>query len=323
MGRPRREGTSLEVSSRLARTQFRQKLGTLRSKLVRPQTLRVYNASLRWFFMLLREAHIEFATALPDLDDLVCDAIELAWSSGLGRNLCGNLLSGLEHWINSLRGNLRGSWRLWRVWGENEVPCRAPPLNARGVLALCYYMWNWRYPGAALVTLVAFSTFLRTMEFISMKAGQLCFNATNTRLHIQLPSTKGASRRGGMEGVTVEDPLIIAAVCKFSSSAQPGDLLMGLTCGQYRVLFNAACEACGLDSSFKPYSLRRGGASHHFRRFGNMSLTMDIGRWAELRTAKTYINTALLELTSMNCLENDIIASAAESFIAILARYAE
>ena len=54
-----------------------------------------------------------------------------------------------------------------------------------------------------------------------------------------------------------------------------------------------------------------------------MSLTMDIARWAELRTAKTYINTALVELTSMNCLENDTIASAAKSFIAILARYAE
>ena len=126
MGRPRREGTSLEVSSRLARTQFRQKLGTLRSKLVRPQTLRVYNASLRWFFMLLREAHIEFATALPDLDDLVCDAIELAWSSGLGRNLCGNLLSGLEHWINSLRGNLRGSW-LYGEYGEKTRCLAVPP----------------------------------------------------------------------------------------------------------------------------------------------------------------------------------------------------
>ncbi len=54
-----------------------------------------------------------------------------------------------------------------------------------------------------------------------------------------------------------------------------------------------------------------------------MSLTMDIGRWADLRTAKTYVNTALLELTSMQFLDSPNIELAAEHFLAILARFAE
>ena len=40
---------------------------------------------------------------------------------------------------------------------------------------------------------------------------------------------------------------------------------------------------------FRPYSLRRGGATYHFLRHGSSERTMLMGRWETLRAAKQYI----------------------------------
>ena len=52
-----------------------------------------------------------------------------------------------------------------------------------------------------------------------------------------------------------------------------------------------------------------------------MSLTMDIGRWADIRTAKTYVNTALLDLTSMTSFDTDTIRCASNAFLLVLGQY--
>ena len=318
------KGKSLSGLTSLALRQTeRAALGTLKSRLVKPRTELVYRRSCEWFFALCASMEIFYDMPIVEFDDLVGEAIEFAWESGEGRNVVGNLLSGLEHFVPALKGRLRYSWRLWRVWGDSEVPCRAPPLSARATMAICYYLWQWGFPRTALVTMLAFATFLRTMEFVGMRKVQLSFSTKQQVVHIQLPHTKGASRRGGTEGVTLDDPTLVLSLRRALADALPGDCCMEANCRQYRILFNAACAAVGLSDSFKPYSLRRGGASSHFRRFASWSNTMDVGRWADIRTAKTYINTALLDLTAMSCFETDVILRASESFLAILARYAD
>jgi len=94
-----------------------------------------------------------------------------------------------------------------------------------------------------------------------------------------------------------------------------------MSAANYRKVFDAACRAAGLDNSFKPYSLRRGGATHHFKAFGDMSRTMEIGRWSEVRTARIYINTALLELTSIQKLQTSTIQSAAKAALPMFAAW--
>jgi len=63
---------------------------------------------------------------------------------------------------------------------------------------------------------------------------------------------------------------------------------------KFREVFKKAVIATGLPETFKPYSLRRGGASHYFRLTGDMARAVEIGRWRDVRTARIYINTALL-----------------------------
>jgi len=42
---------------------------------------------------------------------------------------------------------------------------------------------------------------------------------------------------------------------------------------------------------------------------------MEVGRWGNIHTAKTYVNVALLELTAMQKLESANILAAADSFL--------
>ena len=88
-----------------------------------------------------------------------------------------------------------------------------------------------------------------------------------------------------------------------------------ITARQYRALFDAAVSAIGLAADFKPYSLRRGGASQFFQRTGSMDVTMEIGRWGNIRTARTYVNVALMDLTAMQRLESPDLSAAADAFI--------
>ena len=311
-GRPGQK-CALGLRTTAQRKLERGKLGSLRSCLVLPSTLRAYTAACIWFFGFVVAMGLDLGDEVWELDIVVGDAIEYAWDTGLSRALIGNVLSGLEHFVNPLRGQLKESWRLWKLWGQKEVPSRAPPLSASATLAICWYMWVWGYPEAALLTCLGFHRFMRTMEFLSLTAGQLSFG--RGKLHISLPASKGARRRGSVEGVTLSDRKLCRLLRLLCSSLLPGDSLLPITVRQYRALFDAAVSALGLSNEFKPYSLRRGGASHFFRHTGNWAMTMEVGRWGNIHTAKTYVNVALLELTAMQRLESDNILAAADSFL--------
>ena len=123
--------------------------------------------------------------------------------------------------------------------------------------------------------------------------------------------------------ISITDPLLARVLGKLAAKLLPGDFILGLTAPQYRIIFAAAVAAAGLPATFKPYSLRRGGATWHFRLHGNIGLTMEVGRWANMRTARTYVNTALMELTALTVLESPEIHQASDYFSAILAHYVE
>ena len=308
---------ALNVKSRHDRVSQRKVIGSLKDSLIKPLTLRLYTQACAVFFDLIVSLNWILPSEMWDFDLLMCECIELWWSEGEPRALVGNVLSGVEHFCPPVRGNLRGSWRLWRAWGANELPCRAPPFSLPACLAICFYMWEWGYSSAATLTLLAFHRFLRTAEFVSLTKRQLNFHPEHkpTKVFIQFDNSKTAKRNHNVEGVTIEDVHLVRHLHKlFLAAVSPLECLMPFSMAQYRKIFAAACSAAGLGSEFKPYSLRRGGATHHFRECHDMTQTMEIGRWREARTARIYVNTALLELTAMREMSSKEIANAAAHF---------
>ena len=68
----------------------------------------------------------------------------------------------------------------------------------------------------------------------------------------------------------------------------------------WRNLFSECIQKLKLDKwEFRPYSLRRGGATHLFVKGGSLDKVLLAGRWTALKTARIYINSGLAMLTEI------------------------
>ena len=276
----------------------RAQIGRLQNTVVKPRTLVGYNAACKWFFTWMIAMQLALPAEVWEFDVVICEAIEAAWAEGENRNLIGNLLSGIVNKIPAIRGNLRGSWRLWSAWGKQELPLRAPPFTPDMVLAMAGIMLAWSMADVTALLLLGYDCSLRTNELLTIQRQHMTFNATFTSVVAHLVCTKTTSRHGGIESVTRTEPNICRYLGQVCKSLLPGDAVLQRSVPQFRIAFDKALACLGLDRSFRPYSLRRGGASHFFRCTGSMDATMERGRWGDQRTARIYVNTALLELSS-------------------------
>lgn len=68
----------------------------------------------------------------------------------------------------------------------------------------------------------------------------------------------------------------------------------------WRTQFSETIEELGLGSfNFRPYSLRRGGATFSFAKHGSLDRLLLQGRWQAPKTARIYINSGLATLAEM------------------------
>lgn len=111
--------------NRQTRARARQKVGTLQSQVVQPQTLQRYEKAVHGFLDFLIQHGKLYPTTPAALDAAVCACVEDWWENGDPRGWAGDLLSGLGHLIPSVKGQLAGGWRLHSAWGRAELPLRA------------------------------------------------------------------------------------------------------------------------------------------------------------------------------------------------------
>ena len=149
----------------------------------------------------------------------------------------------------------------------------------------------------SVLILLGFDAFFRTGELLAMKWGDFTFHPDQT-VTITLPLSKGGQRKGIIEDVHVSDSNLVKLLDHFSRGQPNGALLLQAPEGWFRRMFAELCSKVKLPSTVKPYSLRRGGACHYFLLTGSMDMTMERGRWGNQKTARIYVNTALLEKNS-------------------------
>ena len=103
------------------------------------------------------------------------------------------------------------------------------------------------------------------------------------------------------EGVTIETPLVVL-LCELAfSSLPPHASLLGYTEPLFRRRFASLVKSFYLDpAAVKPYSLRRGGATAHYKRHLNMELTCLQGRWATTKSARVYIQEAMAQQAALD-----------------------
>ena len=286
--------------SQTDRRQARRALGTLRDQVIARSTLTRYEKAVALFFKFIEERGEETPESSERMDELASARIEDLWQEGDQRTYAGDLLSGLSHFMESLRGKLPGSWRLFTAWGKAELPCRAPPLSVDICLALIGSALNDNDVALAAAFALAFHALLRTSELVGALAGDLSIDWVEGTGVLNLGLTKGGQRRGVVEHVTLSDSYCMRLLALATAQSDRGDQICKRNSRSLARQFTHYINRLGLGNvGYKVYSLRRGGATYWFKRSGSMESTCERGRWQSARSARIYVNDGLLELLEL------------------------
>ena len=297
----------------------RQKLGTLRDLTVQPATRRRYQKATDAFLQFLKHEGQTLPREKAKLDPLVCEYLEHLWASGAGRAQACDTLAGLQDLQPGLHNHLPGAWRLLKTWHLNEVPNRAPPFPEHVLQAMVGWAFFRGHITFGISLVLGFYTMLRTGELLGLRSSHLMSGNNQRQVLISLGLTKGGKRQGAAESVILGFEPAVNLVKKWKAVAASTTPL-AKSPSHWRGLFSECLIALKLDQfGFRPYSLRRGGATFWFSKHQSLDRILVQGRWQAQKTARIYINEGLSVLTGMKLPASD---PCLKPFISVFSQYA-
>eukprot|EP00435_Cladocopium_sp_Y103_P026117 s1612_g6.t1 len=236
------------------------------------------NIVLEYHAAVLRLAPVlEQVNTESQLDDLVADWVQDEFEDGSPLHLVGDALSGLHYFEPFTKRKLTKSWRLYSIWRRYEVPCRAPPLTQDIVLGMAGYCISICELTMAALLLLGFHCLMRTGELLQIRPCDFILNEEVGL--VSIPSSKSGVRQNTRESVSIRDPYTLETVAAMVDLRQT----LGFTntpCwdrsgSTFRDLFRRILDKLEVaDLSFRPYSLRRGGATYEMQSHGLMERTL-------------------------------------------------
>ena len=288
----------LEGRTREERKNLRKQLGSLQSLTVQPATKKRYKAAVDKFLIFLHNENLELPRERHRLDGLTSEYLEFLWRNGEGRALASDTMAGLQDMDPRLKGQFQVSWRLLKVWHANEIPNRAPPFPESVIQAMIGYCTLHDLHLFSLSLLLGFYGMLRTGEIIGLKRTQLEIHSEDGPAVLSLGLTKSGKRQGAAESITLTVHEVCRRLWQWKTSKH---LMLTPSASAWRAQFAKILSALQLETfQFRPYSLRRGGATFWFTKHGSFDRLLVQGRWQAPRTARTYINEGLSVLAELN-----------------------
>ena len=288
------------------RAKTRKDLGSLKSLTVQPKTRARYDNARQLFYKFLRKEGLEIPRTREALDGLVGEYLEHLWSSGEGRGLASDTLASLQDFDPTLRGRLVISWRLLKAWHVNEIPNRAPPIPEIILQAILGWAIFHEHHLFALSVAVCFYGMLRTGELFDVTLKSLFMTKRMAPAVIALGLTKAGKRAGASESITLRVDEVLRRLWQWRVLGKPLKLVSSPT--SWRSLFAKCLTALKLDHlQFRPYSLRRGGATFWFQKHGSFDRLLIDGRWQAPKTARIYLNEGLALLAEMKVPHKELL----------------
>eukprot|EP00435_Cladocopium_sp_Y103_P016319 s2345_g4.t1 len=257
----------------------------------------------RYYTAVSRMAPIlEAVNSEPALDEAIADWIQDEFEDGTPLHLIGDALSGLHHFEPATRRKLPKSWRLYSIWRRYEVPCRAPPITQDIVLGMAGWCILHDELTMGALLLLGFHALLRTGELLQVRPCDFLLQPGKGL--VSLPSSKSGVRNNTRESVALSDPCTLETLQAMIDLKDQQNLSQ-VPCWNYsgsrfRILFRKVLDQLDLSElGFRPYSLRRGGATWEMQSHGLMEKTLIRGRWRNSSIARIYISDGLSLLPAL------------------------
>ena len=242
---------------------------------------------------------LERALSLEGLDETICEWIHEMWRSGEPLLTIGDALSAVHFWEPWTKRRLSHSWKLFHTWRKIEVPNRAPPLTAAIVESWAAYEFLQGHLNLSLLLMLSFHCLLRTGEALAVTG--LDFDLGPKVAILTLRFSKSGKRNAAKEMVTISDAITLELLRLFLAERRLqgalGSPIWIHSASLFRRRFNELAKIFHMQHlNFRPYSLRRGGATAWFSSCQSMESTLLRGRWSSSQVAKIYIADALAHL---------------------------
>ena len=236
-------------------------------------------------------------SAPEEADRFAAMHVEELWQEGDSRYLAQDVVSALQHYEPQLKRKMLRSWRLLKAWQQHEIPTQAPPLTPTTLSVLAGWM-HQQSPELALALMLGFHGLLRTGELLRVTNKDII--CSGDLVVVNLGPTKMAARNAGVESTSFRNREVSFMLQAWKAVHQPDAFLVHVSPSAFRQRFSQGLEKTGLQVlKYKPYSLRRGGATHVFLVSQSYSLVCQRGRWSSERTARIYIQDSISMLTDI------------------------
>lgn len=263
----------------------------MKSLVIRPATVLRYEKAFNAFLKYLQDQGEALSPSIEGLDTQAIEYLNFLWEEGWSLGQAGDTLSALQHYQPSCRKRLQGAWRMLRVWQLHEVPARAPPFSLQ-ILEVVLGRMSEILLDAALGLFVAFRFFLRTGELLQLENRDILVADSTIILFLGITKTGPRNPHSGSAYLVDFQLATLLRQWKVQNSATAK--LIPWTPQKFRSTFQQVLVDCGLQSfNFKPYSLRRGGATNLWLTTHNYSAVCQMGRWSNERTMRLYIQDSL------------------------------
>ena len=266
----------------------------LRTSALAPRTIVRYREAFSLLWEWVGRAAPERALNGIAYDTTLSGFIVHAWESGLPRGRAGDAISASLKAYPELKGGLRESWGLFNSWGRIELPTRAPPLPSNVIVAMAAIALEKGFPSMAFLLILGFDGFLRTCEILNLTTADVSFDSRGRLGVVSLKDTKTGQQNAAFEALPIADPLVYRLWRLHLQHIPPGTsashFVWPYATQRFYDLFNEILSDLGLSGlGFRPYSIRRGGATAWYRRTANLPTTIERGRWATVKTGRIYI----------------------------------
>jgi len=227
----------------------------------------------------------------------MADYIDHMFLDGEPIGYAGDLISAMSR-FNPMSRLRIPTTRLWfRNWQREVIRVRALPIPAKACQGLAGIALAMRRVDLAALLPLGFLCMLRTGELLSVRPKDVTFSPFSSSAIIALPQTKTSGPN--TEEVVLQDELAVQALKLACADTEINEPIYARKPKFLGEDLRWLGRLVGFEHKrFTPYSLRRGGATWHFHKYGSLHLTAVAGRWKQERTAKIYIDGAAAEWAS-------------------------
>ena len=271
----------------------------LKFKGITGRTLRLYKREVSRFFEYLELEDQQIPATAVDLDECMAEFINVLYQEGESISHAGWLLSGMKRFLPRVRRELLTSQQFYNNWVRDHTPVRAVPFPWVVVRTMAGLAFQQGHPDIALLLLVGFSFFLRTMEMLKLEIEDIVVDGFRGTTFVALHETKTSKQF--QQSLVFQNPQLAQLVTVLKGKLPPAGGVWRHSVHTFRQCFQALLEALHVAPlRFTMYSLRRGGATHGYIQSHNLDKIARQGRWKDHKTAKIYLDDARAALIQMD-----------------------